>query len=60
MPFGGFELVVVLLIILLVFGVGKLPEVGAGLGTGLREFKDSLHGGSREVDKEDDQPKLPR
>lgn len=36
---GPFELVIILVIILLVFGVGKLPEVGGALGKGIREFK---------------------
>ena len=40
---GIWELVVILLIVLLVFGIGKLPEVGAGLGKMLREFKNELN-----------------
>ncbi len=36
---GPFELIIILVIILLVFGVGKLPEVGGALGKGIREFK---------------------
>ncbi|MCZ7587253.1 MAG: twin-arginine translocase TatA/TatE family subunit [Deltaproteobacteria bacterium] len=36
---GMTELVIILVIILIIFGVGKLPEVGAGLGKGIREFK---------------------
>ncbi|MCC6160211.1 MAG: twin-arginine translocase TatA/TatE family subunit [Deltaproteobacteria bacterium] len=39
MGIGTTELIVILVIILIIFGVGKLPEVGAGLGKGLREFK---------------------
>jgi sec-independent protein translocase protein TatA len=35
---------VVLVILLLVFGARRLPEIGRSLGTGLREFKDSLTG----------------
>lgn len=38
------ELILVLLVIVLIFGAGKLPEVGAGLGKGIREFKDSISG----------------
>jgi TatA/E family protein of Tat protein translocase len=36
---GPAELVLILVIVLLVFGAGKLPELGAALGKGLREFK---------------------
>jgi sec-independent protein translocase protein TatA len=41
MPFnlGGPELLVVLVIVLIVFGAGKLPNVMRDLGTGVREFK---------------------
>lgn len=49
MPFGiGLpELLIVLVIIIIIFGVGRLPEIGGALGKGLREFKKS----SSEVDK---------
>ena len=33
------ELLVILVIILIIFGAGKLPEIGAGLGKGIRDFK---------------------
>jgi sec-independent protein translocase protein TatA len=33
------ELIVVLVIILIIFGAGKLPEIGAGLGKAIRNFK---------------------
>ncbi len=36
---GWTELIVILVIIMIIFGVGKLPEVGAGLGKGIKEFK---------------------
>lgn len=58
MPFGigPLELIIVLVIALLVFGPKKLPELGRSLGSGMREFKDSITGGDK--DDEDDQPKL--
>ncbi|OGL44437.1 MAG: preprotein translocase subunit TatA [Candidatus Schekmanbacteria bacterium RBG_13_48_7] len=40
--FGGLglpELIVILFIIMIVFGVGKLPEIGRGLGEGIKSFK---------------------
>ena len=41
---GGPELIILLLIILIVFGAGKLPEVGGALGKGIREFRKSQDG----------------
>ena len=38
---GVTELILILVIILIVFGVGKLPEIGKALGRGLKEFKDA-------------------
>jgi len=39
------HLLFILLIVLIIFGPGKLPELGKGLGKGIREFKDALKGG---------------
>ncbi len=41
MPFhlGAPELILILVVILLVFGVGKLPQVGGAIGKGIREFR---------------------
>ena len=36
------ELIVVLVIIMIVFGAGKLPEIGAGIGEGIRNFKKAV------------------
>jgi sec-independent protein translocase protein TatA len=56
MPFGigPLELIIVLVIALLVFGPKKLPELGRSLGSGMREFKDSITGGDK--DDDDDKP----
>ncbi|NLT65437.1 MAG: twin-arginine translocase TatA/TatE family subunit [Acidobacteria bacterium] len=40
--FGTGELVVILLIVILVFGVNKIPQLGKGLGEGIRNFKSSI------------------
>jgi sec-independent protein translocase protein TatA len=48
---GPLELIVVLVIALLVFGPKKLPELGRSLGSGMREFKDSITGNSKDDDK---------
>jgi sec-independent protein translocase protein TatA len=55
MPFnniGPMELIIVLVIALIVIGPKRLPEVGKSLGRGMREFKESISGNSR--DDEDD------
>ena len=48
---GPMELVIVLAIALIVLGPKKLPEVGRSIGRGMREFKESLSGESREDDE---------
>ena len=49
------HLIFILLIVLILFGPGKLPELGKGLGKGIREFKDALRGGM-EVNSEKKPP----
>jgi sec-independent protein translocase protein TatA len=44
MPIGPWELILLVLVILLVFGARRLPEIGRGLGKGMREFKDAITG----------------
>jgi len=39
------HLVFIMVIVLILFGPGKLPELGKGLGKGIREFKDAIRGG---------------
>lgn len=39
------HLLFILVIVLILFGPGKLPELGKGLGKGIREFKDAIRGG---------------
>ena len=41
--FGWMELVVILAIVLIVFGAGKLPQLGEGLGKAIKGFKKSVH-----------------
>lgn len=35
------ELIIILVIIVIIFGAGKLPEIGSGIGKGIRNFKDA-------------------
>ena len=48
---GGQEILIVLVVVLLLFGAKKIPELARGLGKGIREFKDA----SREIKREIDQ-----
>ncbi|CAB5153908.1 Twin-arginine translocation protein TatA [Olavius algarvensis associated proteobacterium Delta 3] len=43
------ELIIILVIILIIFGAGKLPEIGAGIGKGIKNFKKATN----EVENED-------
>ena len=54
MDFSIWQIAIVLVIALLVFGPKRLPELGSSLGRGMREFKDSITG----KDDDDDQAKL--
>ena len=50
MPFGPLEIGIVLLIVLIVFGPKRLPDLGRSLGSGMREFKDSITGNHKDED----------
>jgi sec-independent protein translocase protein TatA len=49
-PLGVPELLVILLILVLLFGASKLPQIGRGMGEGIRNFKKGL----KELDKPED------
>jgi sec-independent protein translocase protein TatA len=38
------ELLLILVIVVVIFGAGRLPQLGKGLGEGIRNFKDSMRG----------------
>jgi sec-independent protein translocase protein TatA len=58
---GPFELAIVLIIALVVFGPKRLPELGRSLGKGIREFRGSLSGESHEPEQREtiEPPPLP-
>ncbi|MDM7995429.1 MAG: twin-arginine translocase TatA/TatE family subunit [Acidobacteriota bacterium] len=45
---GTGELVIILVIVVLIFGVNKIPQLGKGLGEGIRNFKSSLKAAKEE------------
>ncbi|MGH2840860.1 MAG: Sec-independent protein translocase subunit TatA/TatB [Solirubrobacteraceae bacterium] len=55
MPVGPTELIIVLVIALVIFGPKRLPDLGRSLGHGMREFKDSISGNSKDDDDDDDE-----
>ena len=46
--FGITELLIILLIVIFLFGVNKIPQLGKGIGEGIRNFKSSLKAGQEE------------
>ena len=54
--FGSFEAIIIVVVVLIVFGVGKLPQVGGALGKGIREFRKGK-ADELEEPKDLDQPK---
>ncbi|MBD0402376.1 MULTISPECIES: twin-arginine translocase TatA/TatE family subunit [unclassified Flammeovirga] len=48
---GGFEWVIIGLVVLLLFGAKRIPELARGIGSGIREFKDAKNQISDEIEK---------
>ncbi|MCF8095189.1 MAG: twin-arginine translocase TatA/TatE family subunit [Desulfobacteraceae bacterium] len=44
------ELIIVLVIILIIFGAGKMPEIGAGIGKGIRNFKKGVSSDDEQIE----------
>lgn len=49
--FGTTEMVIILVLVLIIFGAGKLPQVAASLGKGVRNFKDGMDPNLIEAEK---------
>ncbi len=47
---GGWEWIIIVLVVLLLFGAKKIPELARGLGRGIREFKDATREIKDEID----------
>ncbi len=52
-PIGLPEMLIILLIVILLFGANRLPEIGRGLGKGIRNFKESVKDGAADDKKGD-------
>lgn len=56
MPFrlGAPELIIILLIVIVLFGVGRLGRIGSDLGTAIREFRKGLQGDEKKEEKKEE------
>jgi len=54
--FSPTHLIILFLLALLLFGAKRLPEIGRGLGVGMREFKDSVSGADNKVETHSELP----
>lgn len=52
---GGWEWVIILVIVLLVFGVGRISKIGSELGQGVRAFREGLREGQEEETSEEEE-----
>jgi sec-independent protein translocase protein TatA len=50
---GTTELIIILVLVMIIFGAGKLPQVGGALGKGLRNFKDGVKEAGDEKDEQE-------
>lgn len=50
------ELIIILVIIVIIFGAGKLPEIGSGIGKGIKNFKDATKDNEKTKEIEEDKP----
>jgi len=57
---GPWEIALIVVVILIVFGVGKLPQVGGAIGKGIRAFKKGQHGEEDEEEEAKPKPKTTR
>ena len=48
---GGWEVLLIFMVVLLLFGAKRLPELAKGLGNGIKEFKGAVEGIEKELDE---------
>ncbi|MFH1635585.1 MAG: twin-arginine translocase TatA/TatE family subunit [Chloroflexota bacterium] len=55
MRVGPFELIIILAIVIMLFGIGRISKIAGELGSGIRAFKDGLQGDEKKDGKDDDE-----
>ena len=53
--FGPMELIIVLVVVLIIFGVGRLPEIGGAMGKAIKEFRTTQ---KNEIDSSDEENEI--
>lgn len=56
---GGWEIVIVILVVLLLFGAKRIPELAKGMGSGIREFKKAAREVTEEIHNAGEEPAKP-
>ncbi len=59
-PIGPMELALIVLIIVIIFGARKLPELGKSMGEGIKNFKKSITSRDKDEDNPTDEPHPPK
>jgi sec-independent protein translocase protein TatA len=57
MRFGPTELIIILVIVILLFGVGRISKISGELGSGIRSFREGLQGNKKEEEDEEEETK---
>jgi len=55
--FGAPELIIILVIVILIFGIGRVGKIGGELGNAIRQFREGLSGGKKEEAKDEAEKK---
>lgn len=59
-PLGIWEIVLILVIVIFLFGARRIPEIARGLGEGIRGFRTALRGGDDDAAQDADDPAKPK
>lgn len=54
-PLGGWEILLIALVILIFFGAKRIPELAKGLGKGIKEFKDATKPDNKKTDEKEEE-----
>ncbi len=60
MNLGPTELIIILLIVIVLFGVGRIGRIAGELGSGIRSFREGLQGDDKTAEKKEQEPPEPK